>query len=634
MFEFIRSHQKLMQVVLLIFIAPAFVLLGVSGYSTAPEADALAVVGDSSITQQEFDQAKRNQIERARQQSGPDFDPASFDTPQANEQLLQALINDYLIQKAVEAEYLTASDQALQEIILGNDLFQENGRFNKETYNRMLAARGLSPSQYEANLRYNLARAQVLDPLLAANFTGKSLANYIDNAQLSGKAVRTRTLSLAPFLSSVSVSDEEIQNYYEANQAQFLIPESVDVEYLVLDPAIIKESITVSDADIQAYYEQNKQRFTSLEERKARHILFTLQGDASEEEVKAKAQEVLDRLQTDPSQFAALAKEFSEDPGSAENGGDLGFFRRGLMVPAFDSVVFDLEKNELSGLVKTDFGFHIIEVTDIKGGDIQPLAEVRDQIVEEIRGQKLTLQMAEAQNTFSEKVFEAGQSFDEVEQALGLQAQTQNNVTRSAAQVDGILGHPDILEEIFSEDSLSNRNNTKAVTVEDSLVSARVLEYRPATAKPLEEVSAEVRNAIRTQKASEAAYKEAQALEAKLKDEATRSEALVNFSEEKTVSALTTGGLPALATQSILDIKASDLPASKVVGLGDQGYLVAWATDLVPASQIKADAEPRLVNAYESIARRAYNEALALAARDALAERIGVEELKDFNAQE
>lgn len=632
MFEFIRSHQKLMQFMLLIFIAPAFVLLGVSGYSTAPDAEALAVVGEHSITQQEFDQAKRNQIERARQQGGPDFDPAVFDTPEVNEQLLQALVNDYLIQKAVETEYLTASDETLQQAILENPLFQKDGRFDKEAYTNALGARGLTPTQYEANLRYNIARTQVLDPLLVANFSSKAVSKLVDNAQLAGKAVRSRSLSLTPYLAEVKVEHAEVKAFYEANTARFMIPEKVDVEYLVLDPELVKKGIEVSQDDVASYYEQNKSRFADPEERKASHILLTVDAPADESSVKEKAQGILDQLKADPSKFAALAKEFSQDPGSASNGGDLGYFGRGMMVPEFDSSVFSLKKNEISDLIKTDFGYHIIKVTDIKGGEVKPLADVREQILDEIKGQKLTLRMAEAQDIFSEKVFEGGQSFAEVETALGLKSQTKKGVTRNPIEGEGVLSNPDLLTEIFNADSIENRNNTKAVTVGDSLVSARVLNYTAATPKAIEDVENEIVTSLKIQKASEAALKDAEALAAKLKDEATREQALKEFGEIKTVSALTSGGLPALASQAVLDVEASELPASKVVGLGDQGYLVAWVTEQVPAAQIKLDAEPQLVKAYESISKRAYNEAIALAARDALAKRVGVEMLKDFSA--
>lgn len=631
MFEFIRSHQKLMQLLLLIFIAPAFVLLGVSGYSTSPDAEALAVVGDYSITQQEFDQAKRSQIERARQQSGPNFDPAIFDTPEVNAQLLQALVNDYLIQKSVESEFLTASDEALQKSILENPLFQKDGRFDKDLYIEALGARGLSPTQYESNLRYNIARTQVLDPLLIANFSTKAVDALVDNAQLAGKAVRSRTLSLAPYLAEASVSDDEVNTYYQANQASFMIPESVDVEYLVLDPEVVKQSIEASSEDIAAYYDQNKIRFAEPQERRARHILFTTDGETDLDSVQKKAQGVLDQLKSDPSKFEQLAREFSQDPGSANNGGDLGYFGRGMMVPEFDASVFSLEKGKLSELIKTDFGFHIIEVTDIKGGEQKPLEQVRDQIIDEIKGQKLILRMAEAQDIFSEKVFESGQSFAEVESALGLTAQAQKAVTKDASGLDGVLANPDLLAEFFSEDSIKNRNNTRAVTVGDSLVSARVVNHTPTTPKSLEEVKAEIVSLLKTQKASEAALKDAEALAAKLADEATRQAALADFDEMQTVSALTTGGLPALAIQSVLDVQASGLPVSKVVGLGDDGYLIAWVTEQVPASEIKLKADPQLVRAYESIASRAYNEALALAARDALAKRVGVELLKDFS---
>lgn len=631
MFDFIRAHNKLMQLLLLIFIAPAFVLLGVSGYSTSTEAEALAVVGDHAITQQEFDQVKRNQIEQARRQAPENFDPAQLDTPVANRQILQAIINDYLLQQAVAEQYLTASDEALQADILQNGMFQKDGKFDKDAYLDGLAARGLSASQYEANLRFRIAMSQVLDPVILGAFNSKVIAEQIDNAQLSGKSVRSKTIPLTKYLAEATVEDAEIADYYEKNKSNYVTPESVDVEYLVLSPDTVKEGIEVSDSDVASYYEQNKARFTEVEERRASHILISVDDKTTDDEARKKAEDILAKLNADPEQFAALAKEFSTDPGSAAQGGDLGFFTRGLMVPEFDQSVFSQSQDQLSGLVKTQFGYHIIKVTDIKGGEIKPLDAVKQQIMDEIRGQKLTIKMAEAQEVFAEKVFEGGQSFADVEKALDLKAETVTGLVRSGENAQGVLSDKALLAEIFSDDSIKNRNNTKAITVGESLVSARVISHSPATPKPLEAVKADVREQVKNNKASLAALKDADALAERIQKEGNESADLATFTEVKTVSALTSGGLPPLAAQSVLDVSAADLPKAKVVGLGDQGYLVAWVVEPVTADAVKAKAEPQLVNAYDSIATRAFNESLALAARDALSKRLKVEIRANFN---
>ncbi|WP_370263791.1 SurA N-terminal domain-containing protein, partial [Limnobacter sp.] len=338
-----------MQFVLLLFIAPAFALFGLEGYNqVSQDANALAKVGDYTITQEEFDQVKRQRIEEARTQSGPNFDPKVFDSPEINRQLLDSMVLQYLVQQSVQKQYLTASDAALQEEIKNTSLFQVDGKFNLEAYKRELAARGLTPPQYEANVRFALARNQVLDPLLRASFFPASIEKQLDDVQLAGRVVRTKTIDLAPYLAQVSVTEEQMKAFYDNNQQQFMLPQRAHVEYLVLSADDIKAKISVSDEDVQKYYEQNKARFSTPEERRARHILLPITAEGkSESDLKAEAEKVLAEVKANPAQFAELAKKYSTDPGSASQGGDLGFFGKGAMVPEFEQAVFSQEKGQL-----------------------------------------------------------------------------------------------------------------------------------------------------------------------------------------------------------------------------------------------------------------------------------------------
>ncbi|NJM31710.1 MAG: hypothetical protein HC848_00970 [Limnobacter sp.] len=638
MFEFIRNHQKLMQFILLIFIAPAFVLLGVSGYDTASNANALAVVGDHPITQEEFDNVKRNQIERARLQAqGQAFDASQFDTPQANRQLLDSIITQYLLAEAANKQFLTASDAALQKRISQSEMFQKDGRFDYDTYKSELAARGVSEKQYEQNVKAGLAQAQVLEPVLEAAFLTPLLKEQVDAAQLSGRQVRVRTVGLGVFTESVQQpAAEELKAWYEANLQAYMQPEQVNVEYVVLSPEQVKNQIEVLQTDIEAYYVQNKARFSTVEERKARHIL--LGKDVAEEE----AQRILNEVKNNPNQFAELAARYSTDTGSKNQGGDLGYFRKGAMVPEFELAVFALKKGETSGLVKSAFGTHIIQLTDIRGGEAQPLSAVQNPIIDEIRAQKLTLRMAQEQQEFSEKVFEGGRSFESVVKPLNLEVQQQAGLTRQGLPGNEVLSSADVLNEIFSADSLKNRNNTKAITVGNKLVSARVTAYRTATPKPFEEVQAQVRAQLVQTKARQAALAKAKQIADALGASNNTSKdappqpaesVLQEFDAQKVVSALDANGLPPAVLQAVLGTPAAMLPKADVVDVGTQGYVVAWVQGVAPVAQVREKAEPGLLSFYESINQRAYQEALALASREALAKRIKVEVHKNFGAQ-
>ncbi|MDH4394976.1 MAG: SurA N-terminal domain-containing protein [Limnobacter sp.] len=631
MFDFIRNHQKLMQFLLLIFIAPAFVLMGVEGYSTSTQADAYAVVGTHSITQEEFDESKRQRIDQARQESQGNFDPLVFDRPEVNNQLLQSMVTEYLLQQAVIKGNLTASDKALQDNIMKTALFQVDGKFDLELYKRELTARGLSATQHEANLRFGLARAQVLDPLLQGAFMTKPVSAMIDDAQLAGRVVQTKRLDVGAYAAKVQVGDDEITAFYDKNQARFANPAQADVEYLALSPAAIKSQITVSDDDVSSYYEQNKARFSEPEQRRVRHILLMPEDAKSEPDLKAHAEKVLAEVQKAPKQFAELAAKYSKDTVSAQQGGDVGFFGKGMMVPEFEQAAYGLKKGELSGLVKTQFGYHILEVTDIKGGTTKSLAEVKELVVEDIRNQKLTVKYAEAQNTFSEGVFEGGKSFDAVAKSLGLTPQTGKGLTEAGVKDNPLLSDKALLAEVFSTESVTARNNSKAVTVGDTLVSARVVNFVPKATKPLAEVKAEVVAIVRQEKALAEAKKDAEALVAKLNSSKGQDAALLaGFEAEKMVSALSVAGLEGSVGESILSTGVAELPKAIAVSAGNGGVVVAWVTKNVPSAEVKAKAEPQIVQFYEGIASRSYQEALAIAAREALSKRVGVEVKKTF----
>jgi len=634
MFEFIRNNQKIMQFVLLLFIAPAFALFGLEGYNTvSADANALAIVGDYAISPEEFDQVKRQRIEEARAQSGENFDPKVFESPEVNRQLLDTLVLQYLLQQSVQKQYLTASDKALANDIANTPLFQVDGKFDLETYKRELAARGLTPNQHEANVRFGLARNQVLDPVLRASFFPNTLKTQLDDVQLAGRVVRVKNFDLAPYAAKVNITDEQIAAYYESNKALFMAPQKADVEYVVLSPDTIKSKIEVSDADVAAYYEQNKARFSTPEERRARHILLDAEKEgASADDLKAKAEKVLAELKASPGKFAELAKQHSIDTGSATQGGDLGFFGKGAMVPEFEQAVFSQKKGELSGLVKSQFGYHIVEVTDVRGGEVQTLAEVKAQISDEIKGQKMTAQYADAQGRFAELVYEGGQSFDNVVKELGVAKQTFNGLTQATPNAPDALKDAKMMAEIFSSDSIENKNNTKAIQVGDAMVSTRVVNFTAAAARPLDEVKAAIQARLKQEEASKAAMKDAEALAAKLDAEKPKagSELLNDFADAKTVSALGAEGLPGLVAQSVLNTGVSELPKAKVIGLGNTGYTVAWVESSAPSSEIKAKADPQVVQYYENIAGQVYQEALLLAARDAMKKRVDVEIKKTF----
>jgi peptidyl-prolyl cis-trans isomerase D len=634
MFEFIRNNQKIMQFVLLLFIAPAFALFGLEGYNTAnSNANALAIVGEYAISQEEFDQAKRQRIEEARAQSGDNFNPAVFESPEINKQLLDSLVLQYLLQQSVQKQYLTASDKALFDEISSTPLFQVEGKFDLEIYKRELAARGLTPTQHQANVRFALARNQVLDPVLRASFFPEKLKKQLDDVQLAGRVVRVKNFDLAPYIDNVKITDEQIQSYYESNKNLFMSSQKADVEYVVLSPEIIKSKIEVNDSDAAVYYEKNKVRFSTPEERRARHILLDSEKEGNtKDDLKSKAEKVLLEVKANPTRFSDLAKQYSIDSGSASQGGDLGFFAKGAMVPEFEEAVFSQKKGELSGLVKSQFGYHIIEVMDIRSGQVQEFNQVKAQIVDEIKAQKISSQYADAQGRFAELVYEGGQSFDHVVESLGLKKETFLGLMPAIVGAPELLTNSSMMAEIFSPASIDGKNNTKAIQVGDAMVSARITSYTPAKVKLLDEVRSTIQSQLKQEEAKKLLLKDVEVLAEKLDKQKplASSELFLGFTDSRVVSAMGVEGLPGIVARSVLNTQVSELPKSKLIDLSKEGYALAWVESHAPSDEIKAKADPQVVQYYENIANQVYQEALLIAARDAIQKRVKVEIKKTF----
>ncbi len=636
MFEFIRTHQKLMLVFLLILIAPAFVLLGVSGYNLSQDENVIAEVGQYKITQALFDNEKRNQIESMRRRSGSEnFDPAVFDTPESNQELLDLMITDFLIRSEVEKNFLAVSPDQIQKEVMQNPLFQQDGQFSFEQYEQALSARGFDAVQYEASIRYAAARSHVFEPLLKSHFMSKTVSGLIDDTQLSGRRVRIKLFDVSNYLPQVNITEEQALEYYKGNPTGFMSLEQADVEFVVLSPEAIRARLTVSEEEVNNYFEQNQSRFSTAEQRQARHILISVDDKQSESQALEKAQELKAKLVQAPDQFEALAKQFSQDPGSAQDGGNLGLISPNMMVKEFDNYVFSAAINQISDPIRTEFGYHLIEVTQILPAEVKVLDAVRDEIVNSIQAEKFTLEMVQAQSLFEERVFEIPDSYNEVAKDLGLTVQIQQGVVNEPGLLAGPLGQSAVLAELFNPEALQAKQNTKAIQVNDTLVSARVIDYKPAALKEFAIVRDEIIAQLRLQKAIELANQQAQSLLTKMnQSDANIEQQLEGFDPLRVVSAINPAGLSEQAARAILNVKALNLPTTTVVNLGAQGVLLVWVKEAVPSAVLKQESNPQVVQFYEQIIDRTYNEALLDAAREVLFNRYGVKQLKAFDTHE
>ncbi|MBR7798858.1 SurA N-terminal domain-containing protein [Undibacterium fentianense] len=618
MFEYIRTHKRIMQGVLLVIIFPSFALFGVDSFLRSRDANtSVATVAGQAVSQQEFDQALRNQLDRLKQAYGPDFDAQMLNTPEARKGILDDLIaRKALIVEAAKTK-LTVTDQALQANILETPgLKKPDNSFDTERYKSLLAMQNMTPAMYESSLRQDLVLQQLIGSIQNTAISPKTVAERIASISEQERDVQLLNFKAKDFASEVKVSEQMMRAYYDKNPKQFEIPEIVNAEYVVLSNDALAAQIVVSDAEVAGHYEQNKTNYTTDELRRASHILLNLKKDAPESEaraVKAKAEALLAQVRKDPTQFAKLAKENSQDPGSAERGGDLDFFARGSMEKNFDEAAFKLKEGEISSLVQTAYGIHIIQLTSIKPKAVKPLEEVKAQLVADIKKQKASKAYAEAAEVFTNTVYEQSDSLQAVADKLKLKIEKVSNLNRQpipGMPATMIANNTKFLTAIFSEDALKKKNNIEAIEIApNTLLSGRVVEYKPASKRPFDEVKAVIQARVTETEALALAKKTG---EAKLQALKTADNA-AGFSEVKTVSRLKKADFSNESLLAIVKADVQKLPAFvgiDVPGIGYEIYRISKVASGTPDSARRASEAQQLENATAQQDVYSYIEAL------------------------
>lgn len=592
MFDSVRNSKLLVRVFLLLITLP-FAFWGVESYvRDVGKTDEVATVGKTSISQAEFGQAVRAQQDRMRETLGGDFSPAMLDTPEARQAILDGLVTRRLLALEALDARIGVSDDQLREFIASIPALQVDGQFSQQRYEQLVRGEGLSTEGFEARLRQDLAVQQLAGAVTESGFVGRAAADRWLTVQTEEREVADAVLQPDAFLAQVKITPEQINAFYETNRKQFETPEQVRAEYLVLSQDDLMRQVSVSEEEIKAWYESHADRYRQAEERRASHILFPAAKDApaaEQQAAKAKAEEVLRQVRQNPDDFSKLAKEHSKDPGSAENGGDLGFFGRGVMVKPFEDAAFSLPEGGISDLVQSDFGFHIIKVTGIKPEKGKALAEVRDEIADELKRQRAAQQFAESAEQFSNLVYEQADSLQPAAEKYKLQIQRSEWLSRTGGAT-GPLANEKLLTALFSEDAVKHRRNTAAVEVGSNvLVSARVVEHKPAALRPLEEVKREIETRLAAEEAAKLARQEGEAKLARLR----KGEAAdLAWSAPRKITRGGAPNLPPEAVRSIFQAPADKLPAYVSSPVPGGGYGLYKVT-AVNRPAIKED-DPRL----------------------------------------
>lgn len=607
MFDAVRNNKKIVQVFLGLITLP-FAFWGVDSYvrNTGAGTD-LASVGDSKITAQQFQQTWRDQQDRMRQSLGPNFKPETMDTPEARLAVLNSLIDQRLLLLEASKGRLGASDDLLREIISKIPALQENGQFSMVRYEAALRAQGTSQPQFEGQLRQDLILQQLVGAVGDTGIVSITSAEAMLRIQSEERQVAELRIAPEQFSDQVKITAADVQKYYDENQKQFEVTEQAKAEYVVLSLDALLAQISISDAEVKAWYEGHKDRYQQPEERRASHILVMANADApatDKAKAKSKAEEILKEVQKSPAKFADLAKQNSQDPGSAEKGGDLGFFGRGMMVKPFEETVFKQKEGEISGLVQSEFGYHIIKLTGIKAGKQQSLEEARPEIEGELKRQAATRKFAEAAEGFTNMVYEQSDSLQPVVEKYKLKIQQSNWLPRKpnpqVAATLGPLGNEKVLASLFSDDSLKNKRNTEAVEVApNTLLAARVLEYRPAAVKPFDSVKAEIESRL---KAREATTLARQAGEGRLAELQKGGEDKAGWALVKNVSRMEGRQVPPAALQAIFKTDVHKLPSYAGVELESGNYMLYKIMKVSQPEKIDENKRKLLQREYSTMA--------------------------------
>lgn len=507
MYDLLHKHKRIAQLILALISLP-FAFFGVDYYFRSGDTAAdVATYKGGRVTQAEFAQTMRDQQENLTRAQRP-FDPAMFDNPEVRFQILQQLIRQRVIEKKGDDLHFRVTSAQVIDQIAADPRFQVGGKFSIDAYKAALDGARVPETAYEESISRQILAERFVDPIargsIVAGPTRVAFVTLLEQA----REVAVATVDAEPFARDVKIDAAAVKAFYDANAALFKTPEEMNFEYVILTPDALSADVAVTPDEVKTQYAASAKQFTQDEQRQAAHILIAVKPDASASDkaaAKKKAEDILAQAKANPAKFAELAKQYSQDPGSAAQGGDLGSNPRGTMVKAFDDAVFSAKAGDIVGPVETDFGYHVIKIDGITPMRSRSLDEVRPQIEADLKKQKVMQKFAAAADQFQNLVYEQADSLAGVAKALNLTVKTSGLVTRAKAQ-ELAQGNAKFIETLWSPESLSAKRNTEAIEIgPNTLIAGRVIEYKPAAPRPFEQVKEEIHRQLVAKQASELA---------------------------------------------------------------------------------------------------------------------------------
>ncbi|HEY0180186.1 MAG TPA: SurA N-terminal domain-containing protein [Dokdonella sp.] len=599
MLQLLRGKKSSLFVkIVLGVIVIGFSFFGIESYFVANTDTSVANVDGAKISEDQFRQRFDQYRQRMMQMMGEAADASFFEKPAVKRQFLDQLVDEQVLLAANEKLGVAVPAERIRNEILAIPAFQSDGKFDPEQYKMLLASQRMSPADFEQRVRDDIAVRELPTRVEAtALVTDADVDAYL---RLKDQRRDFRYVKLdKPAAADAEVGDAEIEAYYKAHTADFMVPEQVALSYVELDGAKLAVDTTPDDATLKDLYEKQKTRFVSNEQRLASHILIKVGGKGGPEDQKqalAKAEDVEKQLK-DGKSFAELAKQVSDDLGSKNQGGDLGWLEKGATDEAFENALFALKKGEVSAPVLSSEGYHVIELRDVRSGTTRPFEEVKAELAKEYAETEKERTYSDKAGRLTDLTYQDPSTLEAAAKELGLTVQKTTPFSRAGGQ--GIAANPAVVKAAFSDGVLVQNNNSDPIELgPNHIVVVRVAEHKPATPVPLAEVKDAVRNRILAERVAKQAKERADALLAELGKGQTLEQLAaaqkLKLEEQKGIgrdAANVDGAIVKAAFE--MPRPQAGKPERRVVALGGDAYALLQLDAVVDGDPSKLDAKTR-----------------------------------------
>ena len=572
MLEKFRSYAqtKAAKIILALILVP-FALFGIDSYlNQAGNNLSIAKVNGYKIALPEYNRAIENVRNRIMSE-GKKVDPAMFDSFEFKESVIDGLITKQLLNNDIKKSRFRITDQQLSQYIIGMPEFQKDGKFSQEIYDKVLQNNQLTPKKFEESIRNDLLIQQVRDGLQKLTFIPPNNLAETLKATSQQREISIAEFKTKEYMTKANIAEKDMQAFYDQNKSKFLAPEQVKAEFVVFSLANILPTINVTEDEIKSFYKANADKYQNQQQREASHILIAASKNAPPVEkakAKAKAEDVLNQIRKNPKQFEELATKYSQDPESAKKGGDLGSFGRGMMVKPFDDAVFSMKVNEISNIVESDFGYHIIKLTKIigEGGGFDAM---RPQIKAELIYQKGQEKFAALAEEFSNKVYEQSSSLDAVSKRFNLPIQKTDWMSRNDS--DKFFKNEALMSALYAKESIKDHRNTEAIEVTpNNLISARVVDYKAQSTKPFADVRKNIEDYLKFESAKKMVASEGESALKSLTDASRK----IEWQPAILVDRKNTKGLSDAVVNHAYKMPTDKLPSYSGFIDGNNGYVI------------------------------------------------------------